>query len=138
MFVRKMEIELVVPFHDVDFMGVVWHGRYLKYFEIAREELMRAIGYATSDMIASGYVWPVVDLRVKYVRPLNLNQRVCVMAELVEWEHRMKIEYAVYDAASRELLTKAVTTQVALDMNTREMCFETPLEFREKVSGWQT
>ena len=30
------EVELTIPFHDVDMMGVAWHGNYFRYFEVAR------------------------------------------------------------------------------------------------------
>lgn len=39
------EVELTVPFHDVDMMGVVWHGNYFRYFEIAREALLNQFNY---------------------------------------------------------------------------------------------
>ncbi len=35
-----VDVELTIPFHDVDAMGVVWHGNYFRYFEIAREKLL--------------------------------------------------------------------------------------------------
>ena len=39
------EIEFDVAFHDVDMVGVVWHGHYLRYFENARWALMDRLGY---------------------------------------------------------------------------------------------
>lgn len=60
------EVELTVPFHDVDMMGVVWHGNYFRYFEIAREALLNQFNYGYRQMKESGYLWPVVDTRVKY------------------------------------------------------------------------
>ena len=128
----KKETEIVVPFHDVDYMGVVWHGRYVKYLEVARDELMSLIDYSTPQMIESGYAWPVVDMRIKYVRPLLLNQKINVLAEITEWEYRLKINYLIRDASTLEPLTKAHTIQVALDIATREMCYETPEMLKEK------
>jgi len=46
--------ELVVPFHDVDMMGIVWHGRYAKYLELAREEMLGTIDYGIAQMKAAG------------------------------------------------------------------------------------
>ena len=67
-------VTLEVPFHDVDSMGIVWHGHYLKYFEIARTALMRRVGMDLAEMNASGCVWPVVTCEVKYLRPLRYGQ----------------------------------------------------------------
>ena len=41
------EVELTIPFHDVDMMGVAWHGNYFRYFEVAREALLNQIGRAS-------------------------------------------------------------------------------------------
>ena len=37
---RETSVELEVPFHDIDGMGIVWHGHYFKYLEIARTKLV--------------------------------------------------------------------------------------------------
>lgn len=80
------EIDLTVPFHDVDAMGVVWHGHYLRYMEIAREALLNQFNYGYRQMEASGYLWPVVDARVKYRAPLTFEQPVRVQARVEEYE----------------------------------------------------
>ena len=59
------EIELSPAFHDLDPMDIVWHGNYVKYLEIARNALMAKFDYDYLQMRASGYAWPIVDLRMK-------------------------------------------------------------------------
>ena len=49
------EIEFDVAFHDVDLVGVVWHGHYLKYLENARWALMDRLGFGFQRMVDSGY-----------------------------------------------------------------------------------
>ena len=120
------EIELDVPFHDLDPMGVVWHGRYAKYLELARCALLATFDYDYPAMRESGYAWPVVELNVKYVRPLRYGQKFRVRADLLEWENRIKIGYLVVDAATGERLTRAVTVQVAIEVATGEMQFVSP------------
>ena len=118
--------EITVPFHDVDSLQVVWHGRYVKYFETARCQLLDSFNYNYQQMFESGYAWPVVDMRIKYVKPLRFNQRVIVETHLDEWEYRLKIKYLIRDANSGQTLTKGHTIQVAVDMQTQEMCLESP------------
>lgn len=120
--------EIIVPFHDVDSMNIAWHGHYVKYLEVARCELLELIGYSYQAMAKSGYTWPVVDMRIKYVKPLVFNQRIAVEATLVEWENRLKINYVIWDVEQKNKLTKAHTTQMAIDMKTGESCFESPVE----------
>ena len=127
------EITIKIPFQDVDVMGIVWHGNYLRYFEEARAELMDKIDFSYFEMKASGYAWPVVDAQVKYVKPLLLQQVVLVRAKLIEYECRLKIAYELFDAESGERTTKGHTTQVAVDMQSNEMCFASPKVLLDKL-----
>jgi len=127
------EVELTVPFHDVDMMGVVWHGNYFRYFEIAREALLNQFDYGYRQMKASGYLWPVVDTRVKYRDVLTFEQRFCVRARIEEFENRLKIAYEIFDAASGKRATSGYTIQVAVEEASREMCFVSPAILFERM-----
>jgi acyl-CoA thioester hydrolase len=128
------EVELEVPFHDVDAMEVAWHGHYLKYFENARGALLRSIDYDYPQMRESGYLWPVVECHVKYIRPARYGQKLKASAELVEYENRMKIVYAIQDAATGQVLTRGHTVQVAVDAVSRELQFVSPVALLERVA----
>ncbi|MDT8388843.1 MAG: thioesterase family protein [Thiogranum sp.] len=127
------EVELEIPFHDVDSMAVVWHGHYAKYFEVARCELLRSFHYDYPQMQASGYLWPVVDLQVKYVRPARYAQRIKVEATLVEYENRLKIAYRIKDAGTGEVLTRGHSIQVAVEAESQELQFVSPEILRRNV-----
>ena len=129
----KAEIQLKIPFQDVDVMGIVWHGNYLRYFEEARAELLDKVDYGYFQMKESGYAWPIVDARVKYIKPLHLQQIVRVKARLVEYECQLKIEYEIFDVETGERTTKGYTKQVAVDMESNEMCFVSPKVLLEKL-----
>jgi acyl-CoA thioester hydrolase len=125
--------EILVPFHDVDSMNIAWHGHYVKYFEVARCEFLDSIGYGYRAMAESGFAWPVVDMRIKYVKPLYFDQKIRVETSLVEWEYRLKLNYLVVDAVTGEKLTKAYTVQVAINPQTKEMYFESPPILLQKL-----
>jgi acyl-CoA thioester hydrolase len=127
------DVELTIPFHDVDSMGITWHGNYLRYFEIARCRLLDTLGYNYRDMQASGYAWPIVDLQIKYVKSSTFDQQVIVSAALVEWENRLRINYQILDANTKARITKGYTIQAAVEMKTQELCFETPEVFQQKI-----
>ena len=127
------ELQIKVPFQDVDVMGIVWHGNYLRYFEEARAELLNKIGYGYFEMKESGYAWPVIDARVKYIKPLHLQQKIKVLARLVEYESQLKIDYEIFDLESGERTTKGYTTQVAVNMGNNEMCFASPKILLDKL-----
>ena len=127
------ETEIQVQFFDLDPMEVVWHGHYAKYLEVARCALLDTIDYNYKQMKASGYAWPVIDMHLRYIESAMFGQRLKLRAEIVEWENRLKIDYLVTDAASGRRLLRASTTQVAVDMTTREMCFVSPSVLFEKL-----
>ena len=120
------EIELTPAFHDLDPMAIVWHGHYFKYFELARCALLSKFDYDYPQMHESGFIWPIVDLRAKYVRSAQIGQKLKVRAQIVEWEYRLKIDYLIRDAATDQVMTRAHTIQVAVDTATREMCLVSP------------
>jgi len=128
----EARVDVDVPFHDSDPMGVTWHGNYFRYLESARALLLAKIGYGYRDMIASGYFWPIVEAHIKYVRPTVYGQRLTVTATLTEYESRLKIAYTIVDD-SGECVTKAHTTQVAVAKDSGEMCFCSPQVFLDKV-----
>lgn len=127
------EVTVDVPFHDVDVMEIVWHGHYVKYFELARCALLGRIDYDYPQMRASGYAWPVVECYLKYVRPARYGQRLTVRSMLKEYENRIKIEYEIVDQQSGERLTKGFTMQVAVDIATKELLFASPSCLIERV-----
>jgi acyl-CoA thioester hydrolase len=120
-------------FYDLDPMQVVWHGNYPRFLEQARCALLDDIGFNYGEMSETGFVWPIVDMRIKYVRPIRFAQEIAVAATLVEYENRLKITYLVSDAKSGEALTRAHTIQVAVDAQTGELAFESPAVLLEKV-----
>lgn len=131
--VLQAEIELVVPFFDVDMMEVVWHGHYVKYFEEARCALLDKLGHNYRQMRDAGYAWPVIDLQVRYIRGAQFGQRIRVRADLVEWENRLKINYLITDVESGERMTRGSSVQVAVEIATREMLLASPRVFVEAV-----
>ena len=129
----QAEAEVIVPFFDIDVLGIAWHGHYCKYLEIARCAMLDSIDYGYNTMRATGYIWPIVDLQLRYVRPAKFEQRLKVVAELVEWEYRMKIKYRITDAETGELLAKGHTVQAAVDYASGEMAYASPDIFLEKL-----
>ena len=122
----EIEVPMTIPFHDIDSIGVAWHGHYAKYFEIARCALLDRLGYGYNAMRESGYMWPVIDMHVRYIKPMRFGQRVVVKAKLREWENRLLIEYLVTDAEQGFRVTKGTTSQVAVDITNGEMLLVSP------------
>jgi acyl-CoA thioester hydrolase len=131
--VLQAEIEMVVPFFDVDSMDVVWHGHYVKYFEVARCALLDRLDHNYTQMRAAGYAWPIIDLQLRYIRGARFGQTLIVRADLIEWENRLKIHYLICDAETGERMTRGSSVQVAVDMASREMQLASPRVLAEAV-----
>lgn len=129
-------MDITVAFHDLDVMNVVWHGNYIKYFEIARHEVLRKIDYDYPQMQASGYVWPVVDIRSRYVLPVTYGDKLQVFAIILEWEYRLIIKYVVINHNTNKVVTRGRSVQVPVCIETMSMKMGCPEVLREKIDIW--
>lgn len=130
-----VDLALDVAFHDTDLMQVVWHGHYLKYLENARWKLMDEIGFGYEAMVASGFLWPIIDVHVRYVRIARFGDRLNVRASLVEWETRLGVHYLVTDARTGARVARGRTLQAAVEARTQEMQLVLPMGFVERVNA---
>ena len=126
-------VDIEVPFHDLDPLHVVWHGRYAEYLELARDALMRRVGYSHTEMMQTGYAWPVVELKLRYVQPARLGDRLRVTATLLEYDPRLKVAYEIADMRSGRRLTRAHTVQVPVTMPEGKLLYTIPDVFRVPV-----
>ena len=127
------EVEVQVPFYDVDPMHIVWHGNYLKYFEQARAALMYSIGYGYREMKESGYSWPIIDISARYGGSATVGDTLIVTATVREWETRLRISYRIVNKRTGKRITRGKSVQVAVDMKTGEMCYRSPAILLEKL-----
>ncbi len=130
------EVELEIPFQDVDPMQVAWHGNYFRYFEAARSMMLRRVDFDYEEMRASGYMWPIIKTQVSFVQAARYRQRIRVRATLAEWENRLKIDYLIQDAASGARVTKGYTVQCAVDAATGELQLVSPPVLLERLKGY--
>ena len=126
-------VEIRPAYQDADPAGVVWHGNYFHYFDTARVALLDRLDYGYRKMEESGYIWPIVDARVRYLTSATYDQLIRVTAALVEWEYRLKIAYEVHDATG-SCLTEGYTVQVPVASATGELCLGAPQTLLERLA----
>lgn len=129
----SVSVEIQVPFYDLDPMQIVWHGNYLKYFEVARCALLDTFDYGYLQMKESGFMWPIVDSRLKFINAATFDQKIRCTATLLEYENRIKIGYQIVCIDSGRRLTKGYTTQVAVNLETKELQLVSPKILFEKL-----
>ena len=79
----SFETRVRVRYEETDADGVVYYANYLTYFEVVRVEWLRALGYPIPKILAAGIILPVVEARLKYLRPARVDDLLTVRAILV-------------------------------------------------------
>lgn len=87
------ETKIRIHYALTDQMGVVYHGNYIQFYEIARGEALRGIGFTYKDMEKSGIVLPVVEINSKFLRPALYDDLITVKTILKELPHSYKVQF---------------------------------------------
>ncbi len=113
---RRFTVSFDVRFPEVDSYGVVWHGHYLAWFEVARNALCAAAGLTPAEALALGYKVPIVRLEANVKRPARLDDTIEVSAVLHPPDTpKLVMEYEVRRLPKREILATGTTEQVLLN-----------------------
>jgi acyl-CoA thioester hydrolase len=131
---HETDVELEVPFHDVDPMRIVWHGHYYKYFELARTKLLRGVGLDAGGLIGKEYELIVTESRCRYVLPLRYADRFRVSAWFRDTSNRLCIDYEITLAESGERATRGRTVIATLD-STGRLMMATPQPILDQIHG---
>jgi acyl-CoA thioester hydrolase len=104
MFITETQIR--VRYAETDQMNVVYYGNYAQYFEVARAESIRKLGFTYREMEALGVIMPVVEMQTKYLRPAHYDDLLNIKTILRELpiDHRISFEHEVYNQ-EKKLLT---------------------------------
>jgi acyl-CoA thioester hydrolase len=74
-----------IYWEDTDAGGIVFYANYLKFFERARTEWLRALGFGQQHLReATGGMFVVTDTQLRYLRPARLDDELLVTAALQE------------------------------------------------------
>src|SRR5213075_1849097 len=87
------ETTVRVRYAETDQMGVVYHSNFFLYYEVARAESIRQLGFTYADMEKMGVIMPVVDVHAKYLRPAVYDDLLTIKTFLKELPHHHKIEF---------------------------------------------
>ena len=102
--------QIRVRYAETDQMDVVYHGNYAQYFEVARAEAIRGLGFTYKDMEAMGTYMPIVELQCRFLHPAHYDDLLTVKVILKELPsgHRIDFHHEVYNESGRLLATGMV------------------------------
>jgi acyl-CoA thioester hydrolase len=113
--------------HHTDYAGIVWHGTYLSWMEEARVECLRSIGIDFADLVALGCDLPVVELSLRYHRPIRLGMSAVVKTRLSETKTvRMDWDYRIQSLDGDELYVTGKVTLVGIDRDKGKIVRQLP------------
>ena len=98
-----------MPFYDLDPMQIVWHGNYLKYFDIARSELYDHLGvdlFAFHDK--TRYIFPIIRTAVKHIRPLKRGDEFVCRATVKEARTKIVVVFEITARQGRDPLRPGI------------------------------
>src|SRR5690606_36192610 len=94
---REHEITIDVCYYETDAQGVVHHANFLKYFELARVEHLRALGYEYADLEREGVLLVVNKIACAYKQPARFGERLLIAIRVVRARGaRIDHEYSVF------------------------------------------
>jgi len=125
-------IELEIPFHDVDALGVVWHGHYYKYMELARTALLRSLELEVQQIRDLGYRLYVIETRCRYAFPLRYAERARVTAWVKDVDNRITIAYEVFNLTAGRRSARGHTILASTDAD-GALLMETPDALRRRL-----
>lgn len=104
------ETKIRVRYADTDQMGVVYHGNYFRYYEAARTESIRDLGFTYADMEKMGIIMPVIEIHSKFLRPAVYDDLLTVKVIMKEMPPHHKVEFfhEIYNERQQLLTTGKV------------------------------
>ena len=106
---------LRVRYAETDKMGVVYYANYLVWFEVARTDLLRSLGWSSREMEAAGVSLPVIEAHCDYQRPARYDDEIEVRTEGVMLSPvRMKFNYTIVRRADGAVAAAGHTVHAAV------------------------
>lgn len=105
MFITTTQIR--VRYAETDQMGIVYHSNFFPYFESARAESIRELGFTYADMEKMGVIMPVVEVQCRYLRPARYDDLLTIKTTLKELpvHHKIRFHHEVFNEKKKLLVS---------------------------------
>jgi len=120
-----------VKFSEVDSLGIVWHGNYIKYFEEGREAFGEEYDLRYIDIYNEGYIAPIVKIQLDYKRSLAYGESMYIETTYVKCDAAKIIyNYKIVNSKVNDIVVIGSTIQAFLNLD-RQLVLVSP-PFYEK------
>ena len=117
---HNFQISFRIRYSETDQMGVVYHGNYPQFLEIARVEWLRSLGISYKKMEESGVMLPVISLQMNFRKSAVYDDLITVVAKLKKIPTvKIEFDYEIFNE-NKELLVEANTVLAFLNTETKK------------------
>ena len=128
-----VETEEIVRFNEVDEWGMAWYGNYMAWFEVGRMALLERFDLMPSQMVALGFIAPIIKLTCDYKQPAACGDRIIIRTTVVKPEiAALDFKFEILSQTDRNLIAKGQTTQVLLTTD-KKMIYRLSGELAERI-----
>ncbi|MFY0628013.1 MAG: acyl-CoA thioesterase [Reichenbachiella sp.] len=116
------EAQIRVRYAETDQMGYVYYGNYATYYEVARIESLRHLGFSYKKLESRGVMMPVLELKSKYIKPGIYDDLLTIKVKIASFPKvRIHFEYEIFNEENI-LINVGETTLVFVDIKTKKPC----------------
>jgi acyl-CoA thioester hydrolase len=131
------ETSLQVRFYEVDAYGVVWHGHYVGWFEVGRNDLTQRYQMGPLQLKERNLLAPVVDLNCQFKLPATFDSSLIIQTTMERTEvAKLIFHYRVVDQGNGKVLATGSTTHVLTDLK-GNLLYRAPQEVLERIEAMQ-
>jgi acyl-CoA thioester hydrolase len=133
----KFSASARVGFSDTDAQGIVYYGRYLPYFDLARVEYHRNLGLLGMDIGAQGEEFVMRACTIEYLAPAVFDDLIEVYVRMARiGRTSATYEFAAYRARDDLLMVTATQTLVLVDLDERK-AVTIPESYKERIRAFE-
>jgi acyl-CoA thioester hydrolase len=117
---KNFSTNVRVRYGETDQMGVVYHGNYASYFEIARTEWLRNLGVTYKELENKGIMLPVISLFFNFIKSAKYDDVLTIIV-ILKKKPLVKIEfdYEIYNQ-KKEKISTGNSVLAFMDMKTNK------------------
>ena len=116
------EVKIRVRYAETDKMGYVYYGNYATYYEVARVESLRCLGFSYKLLEEQGVIMPVAENKSKFIRPAKYDDLLTIKVFIKEMpSQRITFEYEIYNEQEK-LINLGETILAFVNIRSRRPC----------------
>ena len=129
------ETMIQVRFYEVDAYGVVWHGHYVGWFEVGRNDLTERFHIGPLQLKEKNLLAPVVELNCEYKFPATFGESLLIQTTMERTEvAKLIFHYRVLSQGDGKVLATGSTTHVLTDLS-GNLLYRVPPDVLERIEA---